>query len=209
MAIQRKTYKGMITDTNEVYVCDFDSDIASLPTDSPAGSTAFVIEDSSEWMIDSSGQWTAVTIGGAPGDITLKTLSVDENGTFTAPRGTAYNKIIASVAGRSAGTSSVVHDALENVTVASVPDMDGGKEFDRLVIGIDPVQDLNGYDAPWPAYGGKNLLDDSQKYFTSGSIYFGGGDKYKRTKPRASCGDLYVFGRYGGRYSVESVSYRH
>lgn len=28
-----------------------------------------------------------------------------------------------------------------------------------LIIGIEPVQDLHGYDAPWPAGGGKNLFD--------------------------------------------------
>ena len=30
-----------------------------------------------------------------------------------------------------------------------------------LTVGIEPVQDLHGYDSPWPAGGGKNLLNDA------------------------------------------------
>ena len=33
------------------------------------------------------------------------------------------------------------------------------RNFINLVTDIDPVQDLHGYDSPWPAGGGKNLLD--------------------------------------------------
>ena len=33
---------------------------------------------------------------------------------------------------------------------------------DALSVGIEPVQDLHGYDAPWPAGGGKNLLKDAE-----------------------------------------------
>lgn len=32
-------------------------------------------------------------------------------------------------------------------------------DAEGLVVDIEPVQDLNGYDAPWPAGGGKNLVD--------------------------------------------------
>lgn len=37
-----------------------------------------------------------------------------------------------------------------------------------LMVGINPVQDLHGYDNPWPAGGGKNLVD-----YTKGYIGFG------------------------------------
>ena len=48
-----------------------------------------------------------------------------------------------------AGPASIVSfsSTLENVPIAS------------LKAGIDPVQDLHGYDNPWPAGGGKNLID--------------------------------------------------
>lgn len=34
-----------------------------------------------------------------------------------------------------------------------------GAEIRQLEVDLEPVQDLNGYDNPWPAGGGKNLLD--------------------------------------------------
>ena len=61
MAFKRKAYKGIVEDTNEYFVCDNVSDISNLPTDAEQGSMAFVIEDSSFWMIDSSGVWKSIT----------------------------------------------------------------------------------------------------------------------------------------------------
>ena len=43
--------------------------------------------------------------------------------------------------------------------VASFPDGANGIPLKSCVVSIDPVQDLHGYDNPWPAGGGKNLLD--------------------------------------------------
>ena len=66
MAIHKTTYKGTYIDNHQEFVCDTRSDIASLPTlegesdRCPFGSTAFVIEDSSVWMLNSSGQWTEI-----------------------------------------------------------------------------------------------------------------------------------------------------
>lgn len=56
MAFKRKAYKGVAEDTNEEFVCDTPSDIANLPTDAPQGSSAFVISNSTTWMITSSGE---------------------------------------------------------------------------------------------------------------------------------------------------------
>lgn len=39
-----------------------------------------------------------------------------------------------------------------------------------LAVDIEPVQDLNGYDAPWPPGGGKNLLDLENAYVTGWNI---------------------------------------
>ena len=47
---------------------------------------------------------------------------------------------------------------------------------ESLVVGIEPIQSLNGYDNPWPAGGGKNTLDISnatsrvQAYGLTGSV---------------------------------------
>ena len=51
-------------------------------------------------------------------------------------------------------------DAIERTTSGSLVHLTdaGAYPVDSLSVGIDPVQDLHGYDAPWPAGGGKNLL---------------------------------------------------
>ena len=51
-------------------------------------------------------------------------------------------------------------DAIERTVSGDIVTItDGGDNIPvkELVVGIEPVQDLNGYDAPWPAGGGKNL----------------------------------------------------
>lgn len=65
MAFKRKTYKGMFVDTDECFVCDTASDIQNLPTDCQQGSTAFVIEDSTMYMINSQGSWIQIESTGA------------------------------------------------------------------------------------------------------------------------------------------------
>ena len=42
------------------YVIDKKSDLQNLPIDVPMGSTAFCIEDSSAYMINSSGEWVEI-----------------------------------------------------------------------------------------------------------------------------------------------------
>lgn len=51
------------------------------------------------------------------------------------------------------------------------------KALKKLVVNIEPVQDLHGYDAPWPPGGGKNLLDPDERTNTNNNIhfYFGSG----------------------------------
>ena len=101
MAYSRKTYKGVYEDTNAVYVCDTESDLSSLPTDAPHGSSAFVIENSKTYMINTSGTWAETSLGnsGGGGSVTLTTLNVSANGTRNAPSGVAYNKVVTNVSG--------------------------------------------------------------------------------------------------------------
>ena len=41
---------------------------------------------------------------------------------------------------------------------------------DSLSVSIDPVQDLHGYDAPWPAGGGKNLIEPKMATSTNADV---------------------------------------
>lgn len=66
MAINKKTYKGTYVDNLQEFVCDTRADIENLPTQftdvdkCPFGSTAFVIEDSTVWMLNSEGRWIEI-----------------------------------------------------------------------------------------------------------------------------------------------------
>lgn len=66
MAIVKKTYKGTHLDYHQEFTCDSRADIDNLPTQNtvkdkcPTGSTAFVIDDSSIWMLNSLGVWKEI-----------------------------------------------------------------------------------------------------------------------------------------------------
>ena len=48
----------------------------------------------------------------------------------------------------------------------------GAYPVDSLTVGIEPVQDLHGYDAPWPAGGGKNVLKPPSEGATIEGVTF-------------------------------------
>ena len=47
------------------------------------------------------------------------------------------------------------------------------RNIQKLIIGIEPVQDLHGYSYPWPADGGKNLLDPDELTLSGDSLVWG------------------------------------
>lgn len=69
MAIHKSAYTGVFSDNHQEFICDFISDVNSLPKQSgsedkcPTGSKAFVIEDSSKWILNSEGNWIQVLTG--------------------------------------------------------------------------------------------------------------------------------------------------
>lgn len=56
-------------------------------------------------------------------------------------------------------------------SVASFPDGADDVPLKSLVVGIEPVQDLHGYDSPWPAGGGKNLLNPNYSAYQLSNQY--------------------------------------
>jgi hypothetical protein len=50
------------------FVIDFTSDIPLLPKDCAAGSTAFIIENSTRYMLNSNGQWVLIRNSGSGGE---------------------------------------------------------------------------------------------------------------------------------------------
>lgn len=64
--------------------------------------------------------------------------------------------------------ASIISDTASGA-IASFPDGAEGNAS-AVVVSIESVQDLNGYDSPWPAGGGENILDPNIK-FTAGTYY--------------------------------------
>jgi len=56
--------------------------------------------------------------------------------------------------------------------IASFDDGADGMPIRKLVAQIEPVQDLHGYDSPWPAGGGKNLLENTATSLESNGVTF-------------------------------------
>jgi len=56
--------------------------------------------------------------------------------------------------------------------IASFPDGADGVPVKSMTVDIEPIQDLNGYDNPWPAGGGKNQIDSSLFATTRAGITF-------------------------------------
>ena len=54
--------------------------------------------------------------------------------------------------------ADVIYDTASG-DIASFPDGADGLPVKDLTVAIEPVQDLHGYDSPWPAGGGKNLAN--------------------------------------------------
>lgn len=54
--------------------------------------------------------------------------------------------------------AAAIHTAAGPAPIVSIPDA-AAAPVDALTVWIEPVQDLHGYDNPWPAGGGKNLAN--------------------------------------------------
>ena len=68
------------------------------------------------------------------------------------------------------GTSKMINTA--SGAIASFTDGGNNVPVKQLVVDIEPVQDLHGYDSPWPAGGGKNLLQNTAVSRTVNGVTF-------------------------------------
>lgn len=128
-----------------------------------------------------------------------RTLDWDGNeelaGDLTINKGSAYEVKVGEVIASK-------EDALYKVadTPASIVTIDDGADdmpVKEMEIAIEPVQDLNGYDRPWPAGGGKNLLDDSTNVHkmainASGEMVSNANGNYSQLIP-VTAGETYTF----------------
>ncbi len=64
------SHRGIYNEAIRKYIVDFETDISEVPTDSPAGSECFVIENSVTYMLNHQKHWVKVNLssGGGSGD---------------------------------------------------------------------------------------------------------------------------------------------
>lgn len=119
---------GTFLENIEVFVCDGEDDLASLPA-APAGSTAHCVAEGTDYILGSGGTWEKqpASGGGGGGDTEIESLSVTANGTYTAPTGKAYSPVEVDVPNSytSADEGKVVDDgALTAQTSLTVTEND-------------------------------------------------------------------------------------
>ena len=78
-------------------------------------------------------------------------------------------------------------DKVENTPIATFPDGADNVPMKSATFAITPVQDLHGYDSPWPAGGGKNKFNkdgtDTTKGFVTGACLLDNGQIYVPSTP--------------------------
>lgn len=60
--------RGIYNIALKEYIVDFETDISGLPTDAPAGSKCFVIENSVTYMLNHQKQWIKVNLPSGGGN---------------------------------------------------------------------------------------------------------------------------------------------
>ena len=116
--------------------------------------------------------------------------------------------------------ADVIYDTASG-DIASFPDGADGLPVKDLTVAIEPVQDLHGYDYPWPAGGGKNLFNkdavttgkrlgasgqelDDADYYVSEYIPVTVGTAYVKNSPTADA--YHRFATYASDKSFVRIS---
>ena len=108
-----------------------------------------------------AGSNAAVEISGTPEAPVLN---------FTIPRGDTGEVSEAELQAALLEKADVITDTASGA-IASFPD-GMAAPVKALTVAVEPVQDLHGYDAPWPAGGGKNLLNANLSESITGNKVF-------------------------------------
>lgn len=87
-----------------------------------------------------------------------------------------YSQLSADVTGLKSAfeqfDANVITESAGPAPIVSIADGADGMPMRKVEVAIEPVQDLHGYDAPWPAGGGKNLLPDTPRTATNRGCTF-------------------------------------
>jgi hypothetical protein len=91
-------------------------------------------------------------------DVTIEQLNVSENGTYSES-GKAYSPVIVNVPAPPIPDNAYLLNEVEGLPSDIASFSDGSNlPMPKLQVGIEPVQDLHGYDHPWVGGSGKNKI---------------------------------------------------
>ena len=143
--------------TPPIGVDGYDDITVSVPHPAPVLDDITITENGSYQPPSGIDGYDNITVNvPAPAPV-LDDITITQNGTYTPPTGTdGYNEITVNVPLPANGiykqTLTDLPSPIATFTGADAP-------LDSLKASIEGVQDLHGYDHPWPAGGGVNRLD--------------------------------------------------
>lgn len=74
------SHRGIYNEAIKKYIVDHKADMSQLPTDISPGSTCFVIEDSTNYMLNHQSQWVKINLAVGSSVTTLDDLTIDCGG---------------------------------------------------------------------------------------------------------------------------------
>ena len=107
-------------------------------------------------------------------ELPLSSKTITENGTYTASDDNlaGYDEVTVAVEGYAKKSIANTPTPIATFNASALP-------IPSLTVGIEAVQDLHGYDNPWPAGGGKNLFNMGSKWSgTASGLTFSTDDNY-------------------------------
>lgn len=145
------------------------------------------------------GYYPDMTVGNAEQLNSSKFVENSEPYTFRTSGGTSdigNREYLDAVVGGTVAWNQMVRDeASENSTdfAPIVTVTDAVEDAAGVKVKIEPVQDLHGYENPWPGGGGKNLFDIDGYLSDRSASYTKSGDTYTITVATSLFVDQYVF----------------
>jgi len=118
------------------------------------------LDNSYKLIPNDAGKLVGLDAAGLPVSVQVDSTPTAGSGNPVSSGGVAaadaalLEKILAAFPQASVGPADVV----------SIDDGANGIPVKSLTVAVEPVQDLNGYDAPWPAGGGANQFNPAQTY---------------------------------------------
>ena len=114
-------------------------------------------------------EWLEENVDPTTGYVLDRSLQM-ENAAAPADMVGDINDDVSDVKNTLSHKADVIYDTASG-DIASFPDGADGLPVKDLTVGIEPVQDLHGYDSPWPGGSGKNKLDKADSSASANSTW--------------------------------------